>query len=417
MAAASSSAAQLGAARHGRPGLSGELSGAFADLGVLVPLEAALIAVNGLSPTTTLLGVGLAYLLAGRYFGIPMPVQPLKAFSALAVASQVSPQVIAAGALWMAALLALLAASGLVDGLSRWTPIGVVRGVQLGLGVLLLKSGWDFIVAKPFLITGHRPILDLAGQAVPWGVPVALAGGALLVALLRYRRLPAALVLLAVGGALGVAVVPAGTFAHLRLGPAPIEPALPSAADFLAALPLLVVPQLPLTLANSVLATSDAAAAYFGRQARRATPRAVSFSIALGNLWAGLAGGLPMCHGCGGLTAHYRLGARTPLATAILGALLLAVGLLFGAAALEARAVVPYPIYGVLLGYVGVEHLKLGWAAPHRAARAVAVLTAAVAMAFEGNLAVGAAAGLAGAFVVRLARRMRHLAALGGLKS
>lgn len=388
----------------------GELGGAFADLGVLVPLEAALIAVNGLNPTSTLLGVGLIYILAGRYFGIPMPVQPLKALAALAIASQVSPQIIAAGALWMSLLLIILAASGLVNTLARWTPIGVVRGVQLGLGLLLLKNGWDFIVAKPFLIGGQRETLALAGQLVPWGIPTALAGGVLLFALLRWSRLPAALVLLVLGGLVGVATAPPGTFPALPLGPAAWEFNFPAGGDFLVALPLLVVPQLPLTLANSVLATSDAASTYFGPRGRSATPRALSFSIALGNLWAGLAGGLPVCHGSGGLTAHYRLGARTPTATAILGVVLIAVGVLFGAAALEARSVVPYPVFGLLLAYVGIEHLKLGWAVPHRAARLVALLTAAAAMAFDGNLAIGAAAGIVAATLVRLARRLPRLA-------
>ena len=58
-----------------------EISGGLADLGVLVPLEISLIALNGLNPTSTLLGVGIAYVLAGLYFRIPMPVQPLKAFA------------------------------------------------------------------------------------------------------------------------------------------------------------------------------------------------------------------------------------------------------------------------------------------------------------------------------------------------
>lgn len=390
----------------GRMTLRGELGGAFADLGVLVPLEAALIAINGLNPTTTFLGVGLAYILAGRYFGIPMPVQPLKAFAAVAVASHASPEVIAAGALWMSLILGLLAATGLVDALAARTPVGVVRGIQLGLGLLLLKNGWEFVANKPFFIDGQRPTAALGGVSVPLGVPVAVAAGVLLVALLRWPRLPSTPVLLVFGGLAGAAVGPHAAPAGLALGPAPWAAHAPAVGDLLVALPLLVVPQLPLTLANSVIATSDAAAAYFGERARRATPRALSLSIALGNLWAGLAGGLPMCHGCGGLTAHYRLGARTPLATTIVGGVLVVVAVLFGAAALQVRSVIPYAIYGVLLVYVGYEHLKLGWAVPDRAARGVAVLTAGAAMAFNGNLAVGAAAGLGLWAVAWVARQL-----------
>src|SRR3972149_3894861 len=86
-----------------------EISGAFAALGLLVPLEAALIAVNGLNPTSTLLGVGILYIGAGWYFGLPMPVQPLKALSGIAIAEQLSPDVIAAGAPLLRPSLGVLA--------------------------------------------------------------------------------------------------------------------------------------------------------------------------------------------------------------------------------------------------------------------------------------------------------------------
>src|SRR3989304_999009 len=89
-----------------------EISGAFADLGLLIPLEAALIAVNGLNPTSTLLGVGIVYIAAGWYFRLPMPVQPLKALAAIAIARELAPDVIAAGALLMSASLVILAARG-----------------------------------------------------------------------------------------------------------------------------------------------------------------------------------------------------------------------------------------------------------------------------------------------------------------
>ena len=106
------------------------------------------------------------------------------------------------------------------------------------------------------------------------------------------------------------------------LGPAAISPAFPKLDAFTTAAAVLLTAQLPLTLANSVIATADAAHVYFPERASRATPRRLSVSIALGNLWAGPFGGLPICHGSGGLTAHYKMGARTPTATALLGIML-----------------------------------------------------------------------------------------------
>lgn len=369
-----------------------ELNGAFGDLGVLIPLEAALIAINGLNPTTTLLGVGLIYILAGWYFRIPMPVQPLKALAALAIALQSPPPVIAAAALLMAGIMVFLSATRAISLLEKVVPLPVVRGVQIGLGLLLLKSAYQMVFQKPFLLSGQQAHLDLGGFMVPAGVVLGVGGVVLLLLLVRVRSIPAALVIVALGIALGVSIEHAGTW---RLGPAPFDLQLPSAGDFWPALVLLVIPQVPLTLANSVIATSDAAKAYFGGQAKRATPTRIALSIALGNLWAGLTGGLPTCHGCGGLTAHYRLGARTPLATTFLGLLLIGVALLCGRSATEVRSLLPAATLGVLLFYVGVQHILLGLNVRSAAELGLAALVAVVAMAAGGNLAIGALAGLA----------------------
>ncbi|MBI4313066.1 MAG: hypothetical protein HY681_15000 [Chloroflexi bacterium] len=380
-----------------------ELNGALGDLGVLLPLEAALIAINGLNPTTTLLGVGIIYILSGFYFRIPMPVQPLKALSALAIAHHSPPGVIAAAALLMAGFLFALSATRGIKLLEKIVPIPVVRGVQIGLGFLLLKSAYQMVFLKPFLLSGQKAHVNVASLAIPGGVLLGLVSVVLLFVLLRLKSIPAALVVAAVG--IVTALFTLGGDAVWRIGPAPLNLSLPSAGDFWPALVLLVVPQLPLTLANSVIATADAAKAYFGGKAERATPTRIAMSIALGNLWAGLTGGLPNCHGCGGLTAHYRLGARTPLATAFLGVMLIGVALLFGRSAMEIRSLLPAATLGVLLFYVGVQHIILGVNVDSTVQLALAAVVAVVSMAFGGNLAVGAAAGLAVYWGARLVAR------------
>lgn len=380
---------------------SGELSGAFADLGVLIPLEASLIALNGLNPTTTLLGIGVIYIAAGLYFGIPMPVQPLKAFSAIAIASAAPPPVIAAGALTIGLIMGLLGLLGLVDVLHRVTPLPVVRGIQLGLGLILLRSGFELIALKPFLLNGTQAAFDLAGYEVPLGWAVGVLGILLLILLLRQQRVPTAVAVLGLGLFVGgIVATPPGRW-DFELGPAAINPPALAFSDFLVALGLLVIPQLPLSLANSIISTVDVAHSYFGEQARRVTPRRVALAYALGNLWAGLAGGLPSCHGAGGLTAHYRLGARTPLASLIIGATLIVVAILFGQSALAVRNLIPGAIFGVLLLYVGWEHLLLGLKVDTRTDLVEVVVVGGVSMLAGGNLAIGALVGLIGHWGVR----------------
>src|SRR3990170_7678578 len=133
-----------------------EISGAFADLGLLIPLEAALIAVNGLNPTSTLLGVGILYIAAGWYFGLPMPVQPLKALAAIAIAREMSPDIIAASALLMSASLGVLAITGLIDRIYAVVPTPTVRGIQLGLAYVLIRGAFDML-RKPITTTASLP--------------------------------------------------------------------------------------------------------------------------------------------------------------------------------------------------------------------------------------------------------------------
>jgi len=361
-----------------------EVSGAFADLGLLIPLEAALVAVNGLNPTSTLLGVGIAYIAAGWYFGIPMPVQPLKALAAIAIAQQLSPDVIAAGALLMSLSLVILAATGAIDRLYAIVPVPVVRGIQLGLAYVLIRGAFNML-QRPLSPNAPQMTLSIGEAAVP--IMLALAPLFLVVIVLLVKKpvLPASLAVLAAGIGLGLYL---GRWqGGSALGPAPITPGVPGIEAFGIAAAVLLTAQLPLTIANSVIATADASRMYFPDQAGRVTPRRLSLSIALSNLWAGLLGGLPACHGSGGLTAHYKMGARTPLATTLLGITLIAIAILFGSAAQSVRTLIPLPFFGVLLLFVGIQHAALATNVERRSDLMYVGLAGVLAVLLDGNLA------------------------------
>lgn len=370
-----------------------EISGAFADLGLLIPLEAALIAVNGLNPTSTLLGVGVVYIAAGWYFRLPVPVQPLKALAAIAIARELAPDVIAAGALLMSLSLVFLAATGLIDRLYAIVPTPVIRGVQLGLAYVLIRGALR-LLGEPLSLDTAQTSLSLAGLSLP--LMVALAPLAVLGIFLMVKKpiLPASLAILAVGIGVGLYL---GRWqgGAADLGPAGISIGFPGSEAFATAAAVLLTAQLPLTISNSVIATRDAVKHYFPERAARATPRRLSWSIALSNLWAGLFGGLPSCHGCGGLTAHYSMGARTQLATTILGITLIVVALAFGTLAQSARTLVPLPFFGILLLYVGLQHIALAVKVERPMDLAFIGLAGVVTVVFDGNLAYTAGLTLA----------------------
>jgi hypothetical protein len=150
-----------------------EMAGAVADLGVLVPIAVALIVSNGLSATAVLLPAGLLYVAAGLYYRLPVPVQPLKAFGAIAIAQGLGVNEIAAGALLMGGVFVLLGLSGLLDRIAKIFPQPIIRGIQLSVGLLFCKLAWTLTTAPPQAFADHvLPVWWLVGG----GLAVTVAG-------------------------------------------------------------------------------------------------------------------------------------------------------------------------------------------------------------------------------------------------
>lgn len=371
-----------------------EVGGALGDLGTLLPLAVAMVLVNGLDGALVLAAAGLFYMGSGLYFRIPMPVQPLKAVAAISIALALPPSVIGAAGLIMGLILTLLSWTNLISHIARLFPRPVVRGIQLSIGLVLVKKGAQLALDDKNLLPAGVIPLNL-GQ-LP--VSVLLAGAALLVFFaFRFmsRRWPGvfspslAIVIFGFGaGALIAPLPPVG-----RIAVEFSNPTIPRAGDIWLAFTTLVIPQLPLTLGNAVVGTWDAARTYFADGARRASPRSLTASMGLANLAAGMLGAMPMCHGSGGLTAHYRLGARSGASNLIIGGLLLASGILFGHGALPLLSLMPLSVLGVMLAVVGTYHAFLARTVKGPNELLTALVVAAIAVAW-GNLAMGTAAGI-----------------------
>ena len=354
------------------------MAGAFADVGVLIPIAVALIVTNGLSPTAVLLPAGLLYLAAAWIYRLPVPVQPLKAFGAIAIAHGLGMDAIAAGALLMGVIFLILGTTGLIDWAARAFPRPLIRGVQLTVGLLFLKIAYALVTEPPTAFIDHT-------LERPWLVGLSLGCAALALAL---RRQPIALVLIV------VAVVAIALRAQgFAWGLAPVSRPHLDLATFTTAFVVLVVPQLPLTFANSCLATADAARTYFGAAAERVRPGRLATTLGAANLFAGAIGGMPVCHGAGGMTAHRAFGARTAAAPAIIGATLVVLAVAFGAGLAALLTAFPLPILAGLLAVSGLLHIALlrDLTQPSHWAIAVGIGVTG----FLSNLAIALAAGLA----------------------
>lgn len=371
-----------------------EISGAFGDVGILFPLALSLILVNGLNPTAVFVGVGLVYIATGLFFRIPMPVQPLKAVASIAIAGMLSPDLIGAAGILMGGMLLLLSATGAIALVGRVVSVPVIKGIQLTLGLLLLKGGLELIL-RPQLVPGLPPVSVSVGVSeVPAGMLLGLGSLGVLVALLNRPLLPASLALIGGGLSLGLLMGAQVSASWADLGPIVPSIAFPTPTAFGMAFVLLVLPQLPLSLGNAILSTADVAREYYGDRAAKVTPKRLGISMGLANLSIGLIGGMPICHGAGGLTAHHRFGARTPLASVIIGSTCLVLGLVFGKAAVSIISAMPFAVLGALLLYVGWRHLGLVAKVRQPSDYLTVFIVAGVSL-LTNNLAIGAGLGVA----------------------
>lgn len=350
----------------------GEVSGALGDLGTFLPHVLGVVAVVGMAPAGVLAGFGLFAIATGLRYGLPIAVQPMKAASAAVLIQQLSPGEVAGAGLVIGLFFLLAGWSGLIDRLARRIPAVITAGVQLGLGLALAVLG-----------------LRLAGRDPGLGLLVALA----MLVTLRNRRLPAALVGLGVG-VVGEAVRRGGlAWPDLTVGLHLPPFVWPTWADVGRGTELAVIPQIPLTLMNAIVVTAALAGQLFPGGPHRVSVRGLALSTGLGNLLAAPFGGYLMCHGAGGLAAHYRFGSRSGTAPVLIGLLFLLLGVGLGDGAMAVMRLVPEAVVGALLVFSGLELALVARAERYRGAEAFVVLLVAL-LGLAVNAALGFLVGL-----------------------
>ncbi|EHA52389.1 hypothetical protein MGG_09545 [Pyricularia oryzae 70-15] len=333
-----------------------EISGALGDLGTLLPLMIALALQSSISLSTTLVFSGIFNVLTGIVFGIPLPVQPMKAIAAAAIAEHTSlRQTVAAGGLVSAAVL-ILSATGLLRRATRLIPVPVAKGIQFGAGLsLVISAGSSLLQPLHWL----HPILD--NRLWAFG---ALVG---LVVTHRFRRVPYALIVFILGTAFAaVAVATSGR--NLRLpGVAPWVPFLVLPAWTSPVAISMAVAQLPLTTLNSVIAVS-ALSADLLPNLPTPTVTEMGLSVASMNLIGCWFGAMPVCHGAGGLAAQHRFGARSGASIIILGIFKILLGLILGETLLDLLDRFPHALLGIMVLASGLELAGVGQSLNHGAA-------------------------------------------------
>ena len=387
-----------------------EFAGSLGDVGTLLPIAAGLILINGMSATAIFVTIGLYYVLSGLYFRTTIPVQPMKVIGAYAIVRGLSPLEVSVSGLWVGIILLLLSATGAIMVVGRYVPRPTIRGVQLTTGVLLLTEGIRFMLGSTALQEIHgaaEPFLSVSTLGpIPVGIVLGVASIALILLFVENRSAPAIILVLAAGAAVGLSLGAYSRLAGFHVGlhfPAILPYGLPNTAEALTALTVLALPQVPMTVGNAVIAQADLTREYFGAEAAKRTSfRSLAVSMGLANLVCPILGAMPLCHGAGGLAAHYRFGARTAGSNLMIGPIFFVIGLLFGDRAVDFLGLVPLSVLGALLVFAGAQLSLTILDLKERRDMFVAVAILGIALAT--NLSIGFIVGIILAYLFRYTR-------------
>jgi MFS superfamily sulfate permease-like transporter len=361
-----------------------EIAGSLGDMGTFLPLLVGMVVQNGLDFGAALFFAGAFNIVTGIVFTIPMAVQPMKAIATVALTSGLTtPQILAAG-ITVSLIILVLGLTGLIDSLNRAIPKSVVRGLQLALGLSLLMKGLQMVTGTHAWVGADSYLTGAIATLV-------------VLALFVDTKVPSALVLFAAGIVLAIWSDP-HALGLIRLGWTVPSWRPPAWNDFVQAFPRAAIPQIPLTTLNSVIAVCALSAELFPE--RPATPRRVAVSVGVMNLVAGWFGGMPMCHGAGGLAGQYRFGARTNGSILFLGGVKMAAALLFGASLMALCRKFPASVLGVMLAFSGIELALVTRDQTRRTDAFTMLLTAGACLGLD-NVALGFVLGLLLAWCLR----------------
>jgi hypothetical protein len=362
-------------------------------MGTDFPLIAGMILAAGLNPAGVLTMFGAMQILTGLLYGIPMPAQPLKAMAVIVITQKASGAALYGAGLAIGVIMLVLAATGLLSAAANAVPKAVVRGIQFGLGLQLATLALrDYVPAEGgagFMLAGIAFVITLL--------------------LLGNRRVPPAPFVLALGFVYALIWRVDPKLLGQGFGFALPQLNLPTRSDIWVGFYLLAIPQLALSFGNSILATKQITADLF--PGKKLTIRKIGLTYAAMNLINPWFGGVPTCHGSGGMAGHYTFGARTGGSVIIYGAFYLVLGLFFSLGFASIIPLFPKPVLGIMLLFEAVALLLLCRDMAQTAGQFAIVLVVGLsAVALPYGYAIGLALGLVlhYAFAGRLERLTRQ---------
>lgn len=317
-----------------------ELAGSFGDIGTDLPLLLAMIAAVNLDITSTFVMFGLIQIVTGIIYGLPMPMQPLKAMAVIVISQKIAPNILYGAGLSIGLFMLFLTSSGVLDKIVKLMPLHVIRGIQFGLGLSLM----------------HLALKNYVPSEGSDGYILAAVCFVVVIILKNNKYIPAAIVIISIGIVFAFFKMKTGDFTFKMNFRLP-ELRTIGAMDMINGFLILGLAQLPLSISNSVIATHRTIQDLYPD--RNVGIRKIGLTYSIFNIIIPWFSGVPACHGCGGLAGHYALGGRTGGSVVIYGLFYLTIGLFFSDIAHEIVQFFPKPLLGVILFFEALILLLL----------------------------------------------------------
>ncbi|MFX0024262.1 MAG: putative sulfate/molybdate transporter [Candidatus Hermodarchaeota archaeon] len=305
-----------------------EFGGAFGDWGTLIPFIIGYISIVKLNPAGIFLTLGITNIILGIKFNLPLPVQPQKTIGTVAISTRWTPNMVISTGFGTGIIWVILGFSKKLNKIVGKVPIIAVRGIQLGLALIL---GWTGIV-----LFSENPWFGIISILV-------------ILILIKNKPIPSAIVL-TLGGIFVILFTGSINIANLQFGLPELEFQFPTWQNFLLGMLYAGIAQLFLTLTNVMIATVVLIKELFPEK-EGIDANILAFNMGAMNLINPFFVGMPLCHGSGGLMSQYAFGARTGGSMILEGIMELILGLFFSKALLEIFENFPMAILGAMLIY------------------------------------------------------------------
>jgi len=352
-----------------------EFAGSLGDFGTLIPFVVGYILVNGFDPSGLLIMLGLTNIVLALIYKLPLPVQPKKAVGSIAITKNWTPGMVYGTGVGLGIFWLFLGASKRICGLFEKIPKCVIKGIQLGLCIILSLKAIEFMRIDPLIAIVSIVIifLLLKNKWLPSAIAVLIFG--IIIAFLRNDL----------------------SLDMIQFGITLPKIYIPKLNEIVMGFLLAGVAQIPLTLTNAVVGTTSLIKEYFPK--KKIKPRSLILNMGFMNVITSFFRGMPLCHGAGGLASQYFYGARTGGALIMEGVLEIFLGLFLANSVGSIFKAFPFSVLGAMLLFAGIELGRIAFKIKGKKEIFVMIITGLISAIT--NLAVGFFIGLVLFYIVK----------------